>query len=250
MVTIKIDTKKSFLPLKIAKGTVKERLENARQMNDAFHEILKKDFVESEMSRFRFSKLLQKSAGNKIPVTYYDEWSKTGDIRHLVNENATCKGYFLIFPKNAYSDKVKKTDMKELLKMTQKYFNDIWNPKFFRRVISMFNKGENPLDAEQFFEKEINIIGGINKKKLSQYLKGLSLEEKIDTLQLFRYSLQKAENINQFNKEYMRKINRTPHTDVKYSERAIEANPYQYTEKLEFIEAELLKALQKARTKK
>ena len=71
-----------------------------------------------------------------------------------------------------------------------------------------------------------------------------------DTLQLFRYSIQKAENINQFNKEYMRKINRTPHTDVKYSERAIEANPYQYTEKLEFIEAELLKALQKARTKK
>lgn len=250
MINLKINCKKSFLPLKTAKGTLKERLDNARQMNDNFHEILKSNFTEEEMSRYRFSKLLQKSAGGKIPVSYYDEWRKSGDIRHIVDENANCAGYFLIFPKNLNSDKVKKTNMKNLLKMTQNFFNNIWNPKFFRREISMYNKGENLQAAQTFFDKEINKIGEIDKKKLSQYLKGLSQEEKIDTLQLFRYGLQKEENTNQFGKEYMRKINRTPHSDVKYSENAITSNPYQYSEKIKIIETELAKALQKARSKK
>ena len=250
MITLKINPKKTFLPLKIAKGTTSERLDRAIKMNDEFHEILKKNFTDGEMSRFRFSKLLQKSAGNKIPVNYYDEWSTTGEMRHIVDENSVCAGYFTIFPKNINSDKVKSTTMKSLLRITQDFFTEILNPKIFAREISMFNKGENLKAAQEFFNNEINIIGEINTKKLAKYLKPLSQEEKIDTLQFFRYGLMKEENANQFAKHYMRKLNRTPYSETKYSENAITSNPYKYPDKIKIIETELTKILQQARSKK
>ena len=60
----------------------------------------------------------------------------------------------------------------------------------------------------------------------------------------------KEENANQFAKHYMRKLNRTPYSETKYSENAITSNPYKYPDKIKIIEAELTKILQQARSKK
>lgn len=250
MVTFKINSAKTFLPAAMRRGTAGERLERSIQMNDRFGQDLKENFIDGEMSRTKFVRLLQKNSDKHIPIQHYDRWDTKGNIVHRANGNAVLAGYFVEFPKNINSDKVKLKNLKSLLQTTQKFFDTILNPKFSQREFSMFNKGQNLQRISEFFTESVNVKGALDKKLLTKFLKPLSTKEKIDTLQLLRYKLIKEQNADRYKKHFMQMVNQTPRTDTYYSEAAINSNAYMYPEKMQIIEQELLKVLKKARSKK
>jgi len=250
MAIIKINYSTTFLPLKNAKGTVAQRFEHATRMNDQFHEMLKENFVDGEMSRVKFIRLLKKCAGGKIPISDFDINFPQGRIAHFLDKTASLNGYVADLPKTGLSEKVSVRFIRSLLATTQKFFTEILNPKILKREVSMYNKGQNLSKVSEFFEGKIRVKGALEKKELNKLLKPLTRKEKIDTLQLLRYRLQQEHSVDSYRKHYMRKMNKTPRSEVRFSEEAINSNAYMYPEKLEIIEQELAKVLQKARSKK
>ena len=78
----------------------------------------------------------------------------------------------------------------------------------------------------------------------------MSMEEKIDNLQALRYGIMHAQNCDEFSKHYMKKMNGDSRFQGKFGEDSINDTRFQYPEKLEMVNQELAKTLQKARAKK
>lgn len=250
MFHLKIDNAKSFIPLKKFKGTASRRLERARELNDKFYYSLKDNFTDGEMTRCKFLRLMNKAADTHFQLYHDEGYEARRTLTHAVDEYGTCKGYTFYFNKNINSEKVKNNDFIKLLNMSMQFFNEILNPKFFKRQISMINRGKDINQVCKFFDKSINIKGKLDKKELNGFLKQYSLSDKIDALQLLRYDLIKAKNFDVYKKHYMVMMNETPRSGVHYSEASINSNSYMYDEKIQMIEQELTKAIQKARSKK
>lgn len=252
MVVFKINGAKTFLPLKVARGTAERRLERARELNDKFYNTLTSSFTDGVITKTKFIRQIQKTAGTHFRIIYRDSYQDTTkNVTHLVDETATCMGYNFTFRKNINLDnKLKDNNIMKLLNISLQYFHEILSPKFFRREITMLNKGMDVDTINNFFVNRIDVKGKLDKKALKQFLKPFSTDDKIDTLQLFRYNLIKAKSNDVYKKHYMRIVNNTPRLGIQYSEKAITSDAYMYDEKLQIIEQELAKTLKKARSKK
>lgn len=253
MMRININKATTFLPLKKinkASRTAEGRLNLAREMNDKFCDSVIKNMDDGKITLPAFVRLLKKATGAKIDIKGTRLPAGQGFVAHKLDNANTMSGYFFGLP-FAYEEKfINMSTLKRALKHSQELFTEITNPKIFARIASMMNKGTDTLNMLKFFSQKVNVKGKLLKKDLQEFLKPMSLDEKIDNLQALRHNILHSQNCDKFSKHYMQKMNNNPKFNGKFGENAINDNRFLYQEKLEMLNQELAKTLQKARAKK
>ncbi len=250
MLKIKINQSKTFLPLEKAHGNTSTRFHIAREMNTKFYESLPDYFESKGVTLTTFEKLLKKLSGPKIGVEVAGGDGRTGRMMPVLNCTLTSEGFLLQIPVEFYTNRVKKSGALAFLEVTQRFFDTIHNPKFFKRLVTINNKYNNPKDFLKFYQEQVNIKGLLDRKTLEQFLKNKSLEEQIDNLQLLRYNLMQERNAKKYVKMFMEKANANPRSDIRYENAANYGAAYQFNEKIKLIETLLKETIQKARTQK
>ena len=253
MMRININKAKTFLPLKKfdkASRTAEGRLNLAREMNDKFCDSVIAKMEDGKITLPAFVRLLKKATGAKIDIKGSRLPAGQGLVAHKLDNANTMSGYLFGLP-FAYEEKFSNmSTLKRALKYSHELFAEITNPKIFARLASMINKGTDTSNVLKFFTQKVNIKGELSKKDLQKFLKPMSLEEKIDNLQALRHCILHSQNCDNFSKHYMQKMNNNPKFNGKFEEDAINDNRFLYQEKLEMLNQELAKTLQKARAKK
>lgn len=250
MLNLKINYVKSYLPLKSSKGTTPQRLSLARDMNDKFCETLKSSFNNGTIAVGTFKRILKKAAGAKIPVEVTACDGKNGNVLHLFDDMMTANGYMVRIPIEYLSGRIKASSTKEILATTQRFFDELCNSKFYKRITSMLNKGADMAQLNSFWVQKVMVKGELTSKDLDSFLRTVSKKDRIDTLQALRYSLFREQNSARFVKDYMRKVNQNPSAGIRYGEDAINTDFYRFNQKIKLLEEKLASELKKARTKK
>ncbi len=252
MMRININKATTFLPLKKlnkASRTAEGRLNLAREMNDKFCDSVIKNMDDGKITLPAFVRLLKKATGAKIDIKGTRLPAGQGFVAHKLDNANTMSGYFFGLP-FAFEEKfINMSTLKRALKYSQEVFTEITNPKIYARTASMENKGIDTSNVTKFFSQKVNVKGKLLKKDLQEFLKPMSLDEKIDNLQALRHSILHSQNYDKFSKHYMQKMNNNPKFNGKFGEDAINDNHFLYQEKLEMLNQELAKTLQKARAK-
>ena len=253
MIKININKTTSFLPLKKidkAERTAARRLNLAQRMNDQFCDSVLSNMDDGKITLPAFVRLLKKATGAKIDIKGTRLDAGQGIVTHKADAANQMSGYVLGIP-FAYGQKfINMSTLKRALKYTQEIFTEITNPKIHGRMVSMFNKGFDTTKVVIFLNEKVKIKGKLLKKDLQAFLKPMSMEEKIDNLQALRYGIMHAQNCDEFSKHYMKKMNGDSRFQGKFGEDSINDTRFQYPEKLEMVNQELAKTLQKARAKK
>ena len=148
------------------------------------------------------------------------------------------------------SGRIKASSTKEILATTQRFFDELCNSKFYKRITSMLNKGADMAQLNSFWVQKVMVKGELTSKDLDSFLRTVSKKDRIDTLQALRYSLFREQNSARFVKDYMRKVNQNPSAGIRYGEDAINTDFYRFNQKIKLLEEKLASELKKARTKK
>lgn len=247
---LKINPAKLYLPSAVRKMPVSDRLDAAIVMNDNFCKSLKYEFEDRKISPKVFKTALQKATQSKIKVEISPMFDNSHPVCPIFNEKGESLGYFIRVPFMKYEKKISQSNMLQILKITQNFFDDIFNPKFFARKLAMYKKGYDMKPAAEFFENHIKKTRTkLNMSALNKFLQPMSDDEKIDNLQLLRYCLIKEQNTDRYAKHFMLQTNKNPQSDIKYSSDAIFSNTYYYPEKLKEINRKLNETIKSAREK-
>ncbi len=253
MIKININKATTFLPLKKidkAERTAAGRLQLAQRMNDQFCDSVLSKMDDGKITLPAFVRLLKKATGAKIDIKGTRLDAGQGIVAHRSDAANQMSGYVLGIP-FAYSEKfINMSTLKRALKYSQEIFTEITNPKIYGRMVSMINKGFDTIKAARFLNEKVKIKGKLSKKDLQAFLKPMSPEERIDNLQALRYGIMHAQNCDEFSKHYMKKMNAYSRFPGKFGEDSINDTRFLYPEKLEMVNQELAKTLQKARAKK
>lgn len=196
MIKFKINYQKSHLPQSIIKGTTEQRLQTARLMNLKFFDELQDSFNNREVKPAAFKRTLKSTIGYKpIKINVFNSCSlKNAQATHVLNPKGIAEGYDLEIPHKYYNNTVPLSSARIFLQETQNLFEELFNPKFFKRFISLQNKGYNLKELTNFYQTNIHKTQKLNSKTLDKFLQEKPVTEQIDTLQFFRYQLQKEQN--------------------------------------------------------
>lgn len=251
---INVNRMATFLPIKKISSvnrTAAGRLNLARDLNDKLLDSVLDKMDDGKITLPAFVRLIKKASGSKLEVTGTRLCAgPEGLVSHKVKENNTFSGYVLGIP-FAYGEKfIKISNLKRALKCTQLIFDEFTNPKFFARIKTMQNKGFNTVAINEFSANKIRVAESLTKKDLKEFMKSMSLEEKIESLQALRYNVLHFQNWDKFSKHYMQKMNQNPKFKLKFGEDSINSNRYMYQEKLDLINQELASLIKMARAKK
>lgn len=246
MPNLKINYQKSFLPLSSTRGTVEQRISSARMKNLCFYDELQKHIKNDEISPRAFSQALKKIVGNKIGINLVEasKTEQTNEINYCFNEKLSSIGYVLFLPFSYLTDKIHKNSASKFLKVTQKFFNEIHNPKIFARFVSMVNKGYNLDEIRNFYQTEFGSSKRFDNDKLDKFLEGRSDEEKINVLQFFRYKLMSDSSTVSFSKEMDKKIERYLGLKLIRPADYYELGSLKHQEKLSNVSDKLLQIMQ------
>jgi len=196
----------TYLPLKMSKGTAQQRLDRARELNEAFFQKLRLGFQYSEISPGIFVDMLKKTTSHPIHV----EIIRAGDVMskntyHLYDDNGVNNGYLIALPLSL-NGRIVKSDIMSCMAHTQLLFNEILNPKFFKRVLSYFSKSSDARKDQNFYINNISTYKKLTKQDLTEFLKDKTTEQQIDVLQMFRYKLASDDNLLQFMSKFKKKL--------------------------------------------
>lgn len=245
---ININKAKTYLPLSTTKGTTKQRLQKARLFNVRFYENLQDSFVKREIKPSTFKKNLQETCGTKINIKMFQAQNeKAASLTHLLHQNGTAYGYALDIP-YTYNGSIHQRMTPIFLKETQKFFNEVFNPKFFARRAAIYNKKLlNMSGVEEFYRKNIAGTAGLDKKMLDDFLCDKPPYTQVNLLQMFRYDLLAEQNVHAAQSQIDRSIERTE--NLKYINKNYDLSAYKYDDKLALLNEKLKAALQKTREK-
>lgn len=252
MVKLKINYPKSYVPLTMSKGTTEQRLQKARLMNLRFFDNLQDSFKNREVKPSTFKKVLKSTLGCKsVKVNIFDSSTRgTGSqMVHAFNEKGITDGYWIEIPYTGYTQNIKLSSARIFLQETQKFFEEIFNPKFFKRAVSMTNKGYNGKEIINFYQNNVHKTQKLNSKTLENFLKGKPATEQIDTLQFFRYELQKEQNRCKGLKGIEKSIEKHTGLQQVHSSDFFEFKEYNFNQKFEIIENKLRQLIQTERGK-
>lgn len=250
--TIKVNKKTTFLPIKRldpTKRTTTGRLELAREMNDKLLDSVMKNMNErKEVPILKFFDLIQKITGKRIKIsgsgTKYDS---KGTLFHLnLGFSGKQSGYQFDFPMQLWDRGLSMPKLRQTFKLSQELFTEIINPKFYTRDLAI-RKKTLPVNSWNFLNRKLDTRNKLTKEELQEFLKSQSLEKRINTLQFFRYELLKSQNTDTFDKYLMKKLNKDPRFDGKFSKSSISDNRHHYQNKIAMLNEELGKTLQQAR---
>lgn len=196
MIKFRIDYPKTYVPLAMAKGSTEQRLHLARLMNLRFFDNLQDVIINREVKPRTFKKVLRETVGHPIKIDMAESLdSKSGEMRHiLLGNKGISRGYSIALPLTGYYKNIHQSTSLIFLQETQKFFEEILNPKFFKRFLTMFAKGYNMKEITEFYQANIHNTQKLTAKSLDKFLQNKPTNQQIDILQLFRYQLLKEKN--------------------------------------------------------
>lgn len=196
MIKFRIDYPKTHVPLSMAKGSTEQRLHLARLMNLRFYDNLQDYIKNKEVKPGTFKKVLRDTVGYPIRIDIAESLNpKSGEMHHiLVYNKGISKGYSIALPMTDYYKNIHQSTSLIFLQETQKFFEEILNPKFFKRFLTLLAKGYDMKSLTEFYQKNIQGTQKLTAKSLDRFLQNKPASQQIDTLQFFRYQLMKEQN--------------------------------------------------------
>ena len=251
MMNIKIDGKKMFMSLKKAKGTTEQRLQRARELNLQFYDNLQKEFVDRKVTPAKFKSTISKTAGKSFDIDIENPNKHvTPPFSHCAGKSGGEKldSYLFTIPRSAYfEDTINRSSAPTFLKITQQFFNEIMNPKFFKRAVALMNKSKTANVQMEFYEKNIAGKNELTEKRLDNLLKRTPAKIKIDTLQLYRYKLLSENNTREATpmiKKIIAKLD-----NIMFVNKGNDLSPYKFEEKMALLNKKLAEVLSAERAK-
>lgn len=248
MVNFKINYGRTFLPLEKVKGTTEQRLSKAIDANVKFLRNLKYDFVDREVATPTFKRTLKESSNKKIPINVYEamEHTTNTEMTHSIGRTKVFSGYTLFVPHTFDKKHIPQSSTQEFMKTTQKFFNEIFNPKFFKRKISMLNKNQDVKGVSDFYEANIKGTNKLQEKHLDKFLNKKSTDEKINSLQMMRYDLMAERNTKNAEFPIDKQIEKMDNLKI---QKDYDTSKFEYDEKLELLNNKLNTILKSEREK-
>ena len=231
-----------FMPLSKAAGTEAERFQKAADVADNLIGRLKKAYAhEDRIARSEFKNVFQQSIDAPIKLSVEDKNSFMPlGIGYKITDKAVINGYYMFLPTDA--GKISKNSSLVFIKKAQEILLRIFNPKITRREANLFNIPAPRVKGILQFERKLLSKKPVTEKEIRETIKGLTPQEKIDVIQMLRYRLKVADDIQKTGL-YAKTIDKSM---------KIEKYPYEqwkYGEKLELLNERLLKLLNKERLK-
>ena len=251
MLKFRTNYSKTYIPMSALKGSTEQRLQLARLMNLRFFDNLQDGVINREISPGTFKKYLRQTVGFPIKIDMAESLDpKTGSMNHILLGNGVSQGYIIEVPYTSYTKKVHESSSLVFLKETQKFFEEILNPKFFQRVLTMLDKGYKIKDITDFYTNNITKTQKLTTKALEEFLQGKPATQQIDMLQFFRYQLLKEQNGCVGIKGIEDRI--AKHQGVKYQHKGdfYSFKDRNFEEKFAIIENKLKEIIQAERAKK
>lgn len=250
MRTFKINPTKTFLPHSVTNGSVEQRMRKARLFNMKFYDNLQDSIRNNEIAPRTFIGRLREVVGTNLGVDITPVDSiKDSFMMYMFNGKGSLIGYNLGLPLAFYTEKVHKNTAQIFLKETQNMFNELFNPKIVTRYISLLNKGYDLRHISNFYKQNIAQKAELTPEALETYFKGKSNQEKIETLQFFRYKLMSEKNTNQTAYQIDTKIQKYNNLQYEYASDHYNIDKYHYDSKFELLNSELLETIKLERNK-
>ncbi len=248
MMKLSINKSKAFLPLSMSKGTTEQRLQKARLLNLRFYDNLLDKFDNREVKPSVFKRVLKETSGTKPGVEIFDSKdSRKAFLTPILGSVRKIRGYALYLPLTIWDGNIRQSSTRLFLKETQRFFNEMCKPKFLTRNIAMFNKHYNVREAQEFYSKNIEGKQVLTAEKLDEFLKDKKADEKINTLQFLRYTLQGDKNVSQAQYGIDKHIEKAEH--LQFPNKSYDLSEYQYDEKLNLLNQRLKEVIQIQRKK-
>ena len=251
MLKLRIDYPKTYVPLSMAKGSTEQRLHLARLMNLRFFDNLQDSFKAREVKPGTFKKILRETVGHPIKIDIAESLDpKSGEMRHiLLGDKGISRGYSIALPLTDYYKNIHQSTSLIFLQETQKFFEEILNPKFFKRFLTMLGKGYNMKEITEFYQTNIQNTQKLTAKSLDKFLQNKPTAQKIDILQFFRYQLMKEQNSCAGIKGIEGRI--AKYQDLKYNHSGdfYSFKEHDFEEKFALLESRLKHIIQTERTK-
>ncbi len=251
MLKFRIDYPKTYVPLSMAKGSTEQRLHLARLMNLRFFDNLQDSFKAREVKPGTFKKILRETVGYPIKIDIAESLDpKSGEIRHiLLGDKGISRGYSITLPLTDYYKNIHQSTSLIFLQETQKFFEEILNPKFFKRFLTMLGKGYNMKEITEFYQANIQNTQKLTAKSLDKFLQNKPSTQKIDILQFFRYQLIKEQNNCAGIKGIEGRIAKYQGLKYNHTERFYSFKEHDFEEKFALLESRLKHIIQTERTK-
>ena len=251
MLKLRIDYPKTYVPLSMAKGSTEQRLHLARLMNLRFFDNLQDSFKAREVKPGTFKKILRETVGHPIKIDIAESLDpKSGEMRHiLLGDKGISRGYSIVLPLTDYYKNIHQSTSLIFLQETQKFFEEILNPKFFKRFLTMLGKGYNMKEITEFYQANIQNTQKLTAKSLDKFLQNKSTAQKIDILQFFRYELMKEQSNCAGIKGIEGRIAKYQDLRYNHSKDFYSFKEHDFDEKFALLESRLKHIIQTERTK-
>ena len=251
MLKLRIDYPKTYVPLSMAKGSTEQRLHLARLMNLRFFDNLQDSFKAREVKPGTFKKVLRETVGHPIKIDIAESLDpKSGEIRHiLLGDKGISRGYSITLPLTDYYKNIHQSTSLIFLQETQKFFEEILNPKFFKRFLTMLGKDYNMKEITEFYQANIQNTQKLTAKSLDKFLQNKPSTQKIDILQFFRYQLIKEQNNCAGIKGIEGRIAKYQGLKYNHTEGFYSFKEHDFEEKFALLESRLKHIIQTERTK-
>lgn len=211
MIKFSIDYNKTYLPHSIIRGSQAERFAKAREMNDKLRVKLNKVFDRGKtgitVPRFKqeISRLTGKKGGQMpIDVEIMDDSSSL--LSHSFHNRRIAQGYTFKLPGDCIEETLSKGFFNTMLRRTQNFFDELFNPKFYKRALTLVNRNKANHNEKEFMENVLLSKTELKEKDLNKILQGRTPATKINVLQYFRYNLLGKANENQYMQEMRKKL--------------------------------------------
>ena len=133
-----------------------------------------------------------------------------------------------------------------IAKQAQKLFIDAYNPKFIQRQANMFNKKQDFAGTKEFFDGNLSGKTTLNPENLDKFLGKKSADERINILQMLRYSTISEKELKKAEPEIDRQIAKRNNLRI---QKNYDLSAYSFDEKLEVLNKRLASELQAERLK-
>lgn len=245
MIKITIDKLSTQLPLKKVKGTVQQRLNKSADMNDKFYENIKDDFEKRDVLPSVYIRKLKKTIGAPINVsiserTYYNNPAAGKETTIYINgEDLKQFGYDITLPLNPVTERISARNVLAFMHENLHILDKVFNPKYNARHISLINKGYDINALSKFYFDKLYSKQELKVQDLDTFLKGKKAQEKIDTLQHWRYQLMLEKHAHEYIENNVQKFSKLILGGNGTFELKSTIQKYRFDKKIKIIEEKL-----------
>lgn len=200
---IKINSKNTYLPIALRQGSCEKRLEKATELTKTFYTQLQDAFKYGDVNAKGLKTMFKNTIKHPILVDIIPD-TRTGNAvcSHFLNDSGETIGYIMTLPFSNRTNGLPKKNINILLRQTMMLFQEMLNPKYYKRVTLLLKHGIATIQrCSLFYNDKIYAKQPLLLDELNTFLKGKKAGEKIDSLQFFRHNIIKEINAQKFLKK-------------------------------------------------